>query len=384
MSLARFTRSCLFSAVLVVLLCASARAQTAGATCTPAFPLQTGQAHGWLGADAAYSIPLSGGRDLWIFGDTLYGTERVVEGNVPQMVRNSIGVSTCRGGHWNIRYAIRHDAQGKPADFFHAQHPNTWYWALDGFRVGSDVWVTLLCIRATDDKSGMGFATCGSDLARIESPGSESPGPDPQQWKITYFPLVADGVQAYPSATTVVDGHYADLFALDEQGSKPLIAARVPLSGMNDPQGNLEYLARDGQWQKGFKPADAQAVMTPGTSELSIRYHPELKRWLAIMFDPTPFSPKILLRSAPAATGPWTDGQTIYSVPETKPGTPGYDKDTFCYAGKEHPEFEHGDLVFTYVCNTFSVPKLASNLNIYFPRVIRVPMPTLPEASPAQ
>jgi hypothetical protein len=379
MRFGHFARCCLFSAVLVVLLCTGARAQTADARCTPVFPLQTRQAQGWLGADAAYSIPLSGGRDLWIFGDTLYGTERVVEGNVPKMVRNSIGVSTCRSGHWNIRYAIRHDAQGKPADFFHAQHPNTWYWALDGFRVGSDVWVTLLCVRATEAKSAMGFATCGSDLARIESPGQ-----DPQQWKISYFPLVADGVQAYPSATTAVDGRYANLFALDEHGPKPLIAARVPLSGMDDPHGNLEYLSRDGQWVKGFDPANAHAVMTPGMTELSIRYHPELGRWLAVMFDPTAFSPKILLRSASAATGPWTDGQTIYSVPEMIPGTPGYDKDTFCYAGKEHPEFEHGDLVFTYVCNTFSVPKLASNLSIYFPRVIRIPMPALPRASPAQ
>jgi hypothetical protein len=371
-----FTHWFRFSAILLVLVAANARAQGVDARCTPDFPLQTGQALGWLGADAAYSIPLAGGRDLWIFGDTLYGPQRVVHGSDPLMVRNSIGVSTCRGGHWTLNYTIRRDAQGKPADFFHAQHANTWYWALDGFRVGSDVWVTLLCIRATDDMSGMGFATCGSDLAQIQSPG-----PDPQQWKISYFPLVADGVHAYPSAATVVDGRYADLFALDEQGSKPLIAARVPLKGLDDPQGNLEVLARDGRWVKGFNPANAQAVMTPGTSELSIRYHPELKRWLAVMFDPTAFSPKILLRSAPAATGPWSEGQTIYSVPEMKPDAPGYDKDTFCYAGKEHPEFEHGDLVFTYVCNTFSVPKLASNMSIYFPRVIRMPMPALPEAS---
>jgi hypothetical protein len=360
---------------VVLLLCANAFAQGADARCTPEFPLQTGQPQGWLGADAAYSIPLADGRDLWIFGDTLYGAERVVEGNVPKMVRNSVGVSTCHDGQWKLDYAIRRDAQGEPADFFHAQHPNTWYWALDGFRVGRDVWVTLLCVRATDAKSAMGFATCGSDLARIESPG-----PDPQQWTITYFPLVADGAHAYPSATTVVDGRYADLFAEDEQGAKPLIAARVPLRGLRNPQANLEYWARDGQWVRGFNPADAHAVMTPGITELSIRYHPELKQWLAVMFDPAAFSGKILLRSAPAATGPWSAGETIYSVPEMQPGTPGYDKDTFCYAGKEHPEFEHEDLVFTYVCNTFSVPKLASNLNIYFPRVIRMPMPHVPAA----
>ena len=41
----------------------------AAARCLPSFPFQDG----WLGADAAYSIPLPDGRSVWIFGDTLYG-----------------------------------------------------------------------------------------------------------------------------------------------------------------------------------------------------------------------------------------------------------------------------------------------------------------------
>jgi Domain of unknown function (DUF4185) len=360
----------------LTLACSMAWAAGPDAACTPKFPLENGLRYGWLGADAAYSIPLQDGRDLWIFGDTLEGTHRIVQEDTPIMVRNSIGVSTCEAGKWRIRYFIRHDAQGKPADFFRAQHPKTWYWALDGFRFGADVWVTLLCVRATDAKSAMGFATCGSDLARISSPG-----PEPMQWTVDYLPLVADGAHAYPSATTVVDGRYADLFALDERGGRPLIAARIPLSGLDAPQQNLEYLAHSGQWKEGFDPTQARAVMEHGSTELSIRYHAELHRWLAVMFDPSPFSSKILLRSAASATGPWSAGQVIYSVPEMQPSTPGYDKNTFCYAGKEHPEFEHGDLVFTYVCNTFAVQQLATNLNIYFPRAVRMPMPGLPAES---
>lgn len=345
--------------------------------CTPRFPLQTGQHDGWLGADAAYSIPQPNGPDVWIFGDTLYGTHRVVHGNEPAMVHNSIGISTCGSrGQWQIRYYIRKNAEGRPVSFFHPQHPHTWYWALDGFRSGNDLWITLLCIRASGKPSAMGFATCGTDLARIHSPGT-----DPLSWKIAYFPLVADGADAYPSASAVVVGKYADIFALDEKGARPLIACRIPLDGLNDPQTSLEYLARDGQWKKGFDPENAKAVMSPGISELSIRYHPRLKKWLAVMFDPQAFSSHILLRTAPSPTGPWSQGHVIYTVPEMQPGTPGYDKNTFCYAGKEHPEFEHGDLVFTYVCNTFAVPKLATNLNIYFPRAVRMPMPQFAERS---
>jgi hypothetical protein len=373
MRMRRFRRVCRWAVLPLLVLGSGAYAFASDVPCTPAFPLQTGEMHGWMGADAAYSIPLGDGRDLWIFGDTLEGTKRVVENSIPMMVRNSVGVSTCSAsGRWQIQYSIRRDGKGEPADFFAAQHPHTWYWAMDGFRAGADVWVTLLCLRATNDQSAMGFATCGSDLAKIASPG-----PDPQQWKITYFPLVDDGAHAYPSATTVIDGSDVDLFALDEQGARPLIAARIPLSGLDRPRQNLEYLAADGKWTNGFEPANAKPIMTPGISELSIRYHPELKRWLAVMFVPGGLSRDIIVRSAPAATGPWSDGQVIYSVPEMKPESPGYDKDTFCYAAKEHPEFEHHDLLFTYVCNTFAVPKLATEMNIYFPRVVRLPMPAM-------
>lgn len=370
--------SCLFAMLLVSLLRASAQAAGVEAKCTPSFSAEEGREHGWLGADAAYSIPLKDGRDLWIFGDTLEGVKRVVNGNDPVMVRNSIGVSTCTAGQWNIRYVIRRGVDGKPEDFFHAQHPHTWYWALDGFRAGSNVWVTLLCVRATE-KSAMGFETCGSDLARISAIG-----PDPQRWKVDYFPLVADGVDAYPSATTVVDGGYAKIFALDERHSKSLLATQIPLAGLGDPQKNLEYLNNEGKWIRGFDPAKAQPVMTPGISELSIRYHPELHLWLAVMFDTTPLSRNIVLRSAPSATGPWSAGNVIYSVPEMDAKEAGYDKDTFCYAGKEHPEFEHGDIVFTYVCNTFAVPKLATETDIYFPKTVRMAMPDLHKQVTAQ
>lgn len=351
--------------------CHCALAQAAAPPCTPNFPLQQGMAQGWLGADAAYSIPLRDGRDVWIFGDTLYGEQRVVRDKTPVMVRNSIGISTCQNGRWKLDYVIRKNAEGHAADFFKAQHPNTWYWALDGFVSGNDLWVTLLCVRnAPAQSQAMGFATCGTDLARIASPGV-----DPQTWKIDYFPLVPDGTHAYPSATAVVDSGYAYIFALKESGARPLLATRIPLTGLSDPQKNLEYLATDGQWRSGFDPAQAKSVMEKGAPELSIRYHPENKQWFSVMFDPDAFSSKILLRTAPSLTGPWTEGDVIHQVPEMQPQTPGYDKNTFCYAAKEHPEFERGDLLFTYVCNTFDVPTLATNLNIYFPRVVRMPMP---------
>ena len=360
---------CLRSAWLLSLLFSFfVRFSSAHAQCNAEFPFEPGKAVGWQGGDAAYSIPLPDGRDVWIFGDTLYGTERSVTGHDPRQVHNSLGISTCAHGKWKLNYVIKRAADGSAASYFSPSDPQHWYWALDGFYANGDLWVTLLCIRhaAQAQPWAMDFETCGSDLAQISHLDR-----DPQQWQVTIRPLVADGVHAYPSASAVVHDGYAYIFALYEQGGRPLVATRIPLTKLTEPAVNLEYLAKDGTWLKGFEPARAKEVMVHGSTELSIRYHPALHQWTAIMFDPGLFSDKVLLRSAPALTGPWSDGDVIYRVPEMQAG-PQRDKNVFCYAGKEHPELERGarDLTFTYVCNTMDIPGLLTNLNIYRPKVV--------------
>jgi hypothetical protein len=358
------TRRIHLLAIILALLVARASAAAAEAPgCIPTFPF----AQGWWGADAAYSIPFPDGRTVWIFGDTLYGKDRFVEGNNPRMVRNSIGVSTCdAAGKWKLDYIIRKDAAGQPQDFFQARDKTYWDWALDGFFYRDNLWVTLICVR---DKPVEG--TCGADLAKV----SRLRVP-PQLWKVEYFPLVPDGVQAYPSATAVVEGEYAYIFALYEKDPRPMLLVRIPLAGLNAPKENLQYLAEDDTWKPGFDPAHAKRVMEYGSSEMSVRYHPELKRWVAVMNEPRFPSNKVIIRTAPKLTGPWTAGKVIYEIPDMQPGAPAYDRDTWCYAAKEHPEFETpGKLLFTYVCNTLSVPKIVNNLTIYFPKTVVIPMP---------
>ncbi|MGA2806553.1 MAG: DUF4185 domain-containing protein [Terracidiphilus sp.] len=357
----------------LVLACVALRANALPGSkggCIPGFPLDPG----WQGADAAYSIPLPDGRDVWIFGDTLYGEKRALHDGQPAMVRNSIGISSCDShGKATLEHILRRDPDGKAKDFFKAQHPNTWYWAMDGFFHDNSLWITLLCVRDSPKSSSlaMGFETCGTDLAKVSGLGS-----DAQKWKVEYFPLVDDGTRAYPSAATVIQGEYAYIFALYEAATRPALLTRIPLKGLNEPRRNLEYLAADGTWKNGFDPQKAKPVMETASAEMSVRWHPDLEKWIAILMDPTGFSDKVLLREAPSLTGPWSDGEVIYRVPELQASSPVYDKDTFCYAAKEHPEFEDsGSLVFTYVCNTMDVKKLVSETWLYFPKSVQMPWP---------
>ncbi|HEX5285277.1 MAG TPA: DUF4185 domain-containing protein [Bryocella sp.] len=317
-------------------------------------------------------MPLPDGRDVWIFGDTLYGPKRSVVGQTPRMVHNSLGISTCKGGKWHLQYVVKHGASGDAQSYFSPLDSTHWYWAMDGFYSNGDLWVTLLCIRHSSKHAAAGFdfETCGSDLAQVSHLER-----NPQQWEVTIHKLVPDGVGAYPSAAAVVNDGYAYLFALYEKGTRPLLATRVPLKKLSEPAANLQYLAMDGTWKRGFDPLKAKVIMQHGSSELSIRYHPALKKWLAVMVDPALFSGKIIVRTAPAITGPWTEGEVVYEIPEMQPG-PTRDKNVFCYAGKEHPELETGsDLLFTYVCNTMDTSELTTHRDIYYPQVVRRGVP---------
>ena len=170
-----------------------------------------------------------------------------------------------------------------------------------------------------------------------------------------------------------------------------MLLTRIPLSELDVAPGNLQYLAKEklanekkdkkdqkkrAEWKHGFKPKNAMPVMDRGTSEMTVRYHPDIKKWLAVMRSPDISSDAIVLRTSPSITGPWSEGEVIYHIPEMQKNSPGYDKNVFCYAGKEHPEFEKpGSLVITYVCNTMKVPDLVTNLKIYVPKVVEVPLP---------
>lgn len=363
-----FFRNISLATLLLIALPLSARANT---VCTPEFPYQ----EHWQGADAAYSIPLHDGRVVWIFGDTLYGDKREVNDDIPRMVHNTIGISTCKDGKWKIEYAIKRSAKGDFDSFFKPQrNDGTYYWALDGVEHNNELWVTLVCVRnkPNSDAFALGFEVCGTDLAHVT--GLKE---DPQAWKVSYFPLVEESVHANPSASALIEGGYIYIFTLYEAGTRPQILTRIPLNGLGNPKDSLQYLGSDDQWHKGIEPAKAKVVMAKGASEMSVRYHPELKKWIAVMVDPQIFSDKILLRTAPSMTGPWTDGDVIYRIPILEKSDPKYDPDTFCYAGKEHPEFEKpGELLFTYVCNSMKPQKLASETNVYVPQVIQMPMPT--------
>ena len=130
-------------AILLSVLLPSTLASTAPPTSTPIF--QGGNtsvplAQGWLGADAAYTVPLSPTRTLWLFDDTLTANRLHDDRDSCHFVHNTIGIMECANTtllhgcsityHWS-------DDGNRTQEFWltgmeDAKYPE-FYWVLDAF-----------------------------------------------------------------------------------------------------------------------------------------------------------------------------------------------------------------------------------------------------------
>lgn len=118
-------------------------------------------------------------------------------------------------------------------------------------------------------------------------------------------------------------------------------------------------------------------VLAAGVSELSVRYHADEKKWIAVYMSLKNSGDQLLYQTADKPEGPWTKPKAlIEKIPEVDPQSRLYDKDTFCYAGKEHIQFaRERTIVATYVCNSLEdfqnkTNFIRRNLFLYRPVVI--------------
>ena len=143
-------------AILLLLLvaCLPASAKLAPAT-TPIFrggnttvPL----AQGWLGADAAYTVPLSATRTLWLFDDTLTSNALGDDRDACHFVHNTIGIMECANTTTLLDCSIAYhwtDDGNRTQEFWltgkEREKEPEFYWVLDAFinRVDRRLYVFL-------------------------------------------------------------------------------------------------------------------------------------------------------------------------------------------------------------------------------------------------
>lgn len=384
------------------------------AACWPRFPY----AQGWLGGDAAYSVPLSATRSVWLFGDTFVGRPDQRDRAGAKLIHNSVALSECREGSFRIRYAWGEHADGSAAAFLQRPSANGFWWLMGGFLHEGRLYVGLLAVEPGKARGALSlpFRIVGSSLARIDNPED-----DPSRWRVRVRPL-ARGPGAQPVSAFVVRPPYVYLFAfLDIEsagaaaGSRhPRILTRLRLEhltaspdttsergersawtelGESAERGEsaekgalsertdlLETWTGKNGWQPGLLPESAARLMDDDATEMSVRFDPVSARWLAVYnfpelrgaFPETRPSDAVWLRTAPALEGPWSARRLLFRIPELAGDLesegeadgeaageadelPARDRHLGCYAAKEQPQFSRpGSLTFTYVCNLFA------------------------------
>jgi hypothetical protein len=357
--LVRLARLSLLLCCLFLFACASApeRADQGllrPAACLPSFP----DRDGWYGGDGAYSIPLDDGRVLWLFGDTFVSDQEGRQDRVGMevLLGTTVALSTCSGpAGFDIRYFLKKRA-GKFVSFF---GENEWLWPQDPFMADRTLYVPLMAVRSDPKLDGpFKFAVSGHRFARVRN----FAGRDPGQWTVDTIDLTAGlppGIKAFATTSVVHQGfvYFYPLYSETRGGVSVLgnILARIPLSGLDDPARAIAYLDRDGQWVKEPSPGMVKVVIGAAVSEMSVRYHADIGKWIAVYLSLANNGDRMLYQKADALEGPWSEPRPlIASIPEVNRLSPRYDENNFCYAGKEHPAFARDrKLVVTYVCNSF-------------------------------
>ncbi|MBK8501382.1 MAG: DUF5005 domain-containing protein [Saprospiraceae bacterium] len=298
---------------------------------------------GWTGSDATYSMPLPGGRILWMFGDTFLGTVTAQRTRVGSpFIRNSIIVQdgdqmkTLHGG-----------TPGAPQAFVRPADPQNWYWPLDATVYEGKILWLLGELGSNGTGGGWDFAYRGFDLAIL----------DPNTLAIESIKNVIESPEISYGSCLLEDDDFLYIYGIKTKGlSKTVHLARAPGGNLENP-----WSFFDGKiWSD--KPSDFVIAKNISDQFSVIK---ENGIYYLITHEPY-FSRRIQIMQSDNPIGPWSNRRTIYCTPENT-------ENIFTYNSFVHPELSAaGELRISYNINSFNFNDLFANVDLYRPKFIRV------------
>lgn len=305
----------------------------------------------WSGADGAYSVPLPDGRTAWLFSDTFLGPVDAESRTRPRdarLVNNTILVQdgeTFTTLHGNGPFGS--SALVGTED----QNLATWYWMGDGTVVGDALHVFVL--RFTRP-----IQQLTNDVATFRLPDMTFEG-------VTRLPL---GMSPAAGATLIgwgaavlerPDATY--IYGLEDlHAEKYLHLARAPGGDLFAP---WEYWTGTA-WSPN--PLLSARLLSGISNEFSVQVSPG---GFTLVAQDHGINPDVIACHATAPQGPWGDCRTVFTTPETAGSI-------FTYNAKAHPQLGDADtLVVSYNVNTSVYDEHFTNIDIYRPRFVAVPLP---------
>ncbi len=366
---------------------------------------------GWRGADAAYSVPLSNGRTLWLFGDTFIGPTR----ETARMIHNTIGIQD-RPDPAAAGIELHHGGTlSDPEPFFPAP-AGTWLWPMAGSRTDVGVVVFFMRVRsARPDLDSVIDAWRAEGSLRFfevvdwEAVVIRNPDDPVERWDVQPLQTPPAVNRIMPGAGAVVHGDHLYAYGWrDGHELRPgLIRRRPRYRGHWRPR--LAFIVRwpveevlsgltGWEWWTGSgwdaDPSRAVPVVEDPATEFTVHHDPvrgglvlvESAGWIAgidgrralralRIVKRLPAVSRLLsflkiirvsicLRFAAAPQGPWSDPVRVLA-PEAR-------RDDLVYAGKAHPQLEGADLVCTYAQIARTADRTLREESLYYPRFVRI------------
>jgi len=310
----------------------------------------------WRGGDDAYSIPLSPGRTLWLFGDSFIGSGASPSRRDCRMVHNTIAIQDgANPENASMRFIWHEDESGTPAPYF-AGEGDAWFWPGDGVRIDDVLILFFMRVRMSrqlDDAPGdvmalwqrtdsLSFFTITGWGARL----IRNPDADPME-----------SVRKDDDSDVCIGS--AGVFADD---------THVYAAGFDLEQTQRRWRAPIWRWRRDAARAgdltapQRHAVLDGAPTEFTIHRFDD--RLLQVQTTGV-FSAGIAARTSTTTEGPWSPLAFLYSPPESDRG------DALVYAGKAHPEQEGCDVALTYATVGITAEVTLDDDALYYPRFVK-------------
>lgn len=339
----------------------------------PAFDsLFVPEQRGFLGADGAATVQINENKILWIFGDTILG-KNVNGERKGSMVRNSIAIQDISGEepgeiqyYWDL-------TDGLMDSFFHPDDwlESHWYWPGCGVELDGKLYLFLSKMDSGDGPAGFAFRTINCTLFTVHNPED-----DPHEWNMTQQDLDLGDDHFNINAGAMIRDGYVWLIGYDDgpddnPSKRSMILSRMSFESLksDDPAAGLEYWTSEETWSSSL--GNFEYLFTPGVTETSLHYDESLNRFVTITM--VPFQDKLHVATAEKLTGPWTVHEASFTIEKLAE-----DENYLAYAGRAHPFLtDDNTLLVTYIINTKDFWGMFSDMDIYYPRFIRIDMNSL-------
>jgi hypothetical protein len=314
---------------------------------------------GVTGMDGATSTVLPSGKALWVFGDTVEGPFKSIHGlDLARLRSNTAASVPTQDASQGIRtfefLATRDGRRPRQIVPFADDEDSAVHriWAIHGLCINDAIYlfyhrITLLKgvdVFANFQLDGIGIARGG--IETFEFTRLQAPDGSREFWK-----------GSEPSFGVFVEraGDHVYLWGCLQTA---MFLARTRAETIQELS-SYEYLveapnARNPnvrpRWARAFQPTAPLFDSVP--NEMSAAYNPYLRRHVAI--HALNRERKIVMRTAPEITGPWSEGEIAFRPERIADGD-------LIYAAKEHPELARDDgrvLYVTFVNSTRYVPQL--------------------------